>query len=49
MNPSTGTRPVDDIIPNVDDGCDIGAVERGAQEQPLFADGFESGDINGWL
>ena len=50
-NPDTGLRVVDDpAIPNLADGCDPGAVERGGQ--PLdgmpFLDGFESGDTAEW-
>lgn len=50
-NPDTGLRVVDDpAIPNLADGCDPGAVERGGQ--PLdgmpFLDGFESGDTADW-
>ncbi len=48
---TSGRRTVDDpAIGNLGDGCDIGAVERGAV--PLaglpFDDGFESGDTSAW-
>ncbi len=41
-NPDTNLRIVDLAATNADDGCDIGAFERGAQPFVLnFADGFE--------
>jgi CSLREA domain-containing protein len=44
-----GLRVVDDpLIADLGDGCDSGAVERGALAGPLFRDGFESGDTGGW-
>ena len=50
-NPATGRRVVDDPgTPDEDDGCDIGAVERGAVllSDEIFADGFESGNASAW-
>ena len=50
-DPGTDLRPVDNpVVPDEEDGCDIGAVERGAEElsEVLFADGFESGDFDAW-
>lgn len=50
-DPGTGLRPVDDPeVADRDDGCDIGAVERGADPPPdlPFADDFESGDLGAW-
>jgi len=42
QNPNTGLRIVDLPATTTDDGCDIGAVERGAQPPVLdFGDGFE--------
>lgn len=45
------SRPVDDpSVVDVFDGCDIGAVERGAVwiSGEIFGDGFESGDVSAW-
>jgi hypothetical protein len=47
----TDRRVVDDpSVPDFADGCDIGAVELGAEPRDLsiFADGFESGDTSAW-
>ncbi|GMU67454.1 MAG: hypothetical protein AMXMBFR36_37280 [Acidobacteriota bacterium] len=50
-NPATQLRTVDlAAVPNLADGCDIGAFERGAEvasDMP-FLDGFESGDTGEW-
>lgn len=44
-----GQRAIDDpAVPNLADGCDIGAVEKDAWPPPVFADGFESGTTNAW-
>ena len=49
-NSITDLRPVDDaFVTDAQDGCDIGAFERGASEPPLFADGFETGDTTAWM
>lgn len=46
---TNGQRAIDDpAVPNLADGCDIGAVERDAWPPPVFADGFESGDSGAW-
>lgn len=45
-NPASGLRVVDRPPFDIDDGCDIGAVEMGAEE--LFVDGFESGGLDAW-
>lgn len=51
QNPATDQRALDGqgVWGTVDDGCDIGAIERGALEPPLFEDGFESGDTAAWV
>jgi len=50
-DPVSFRRAVDlAAVPNLTDGCDIGAFERGAEaasELP-FLDDFESGDTSGW-
>lgn len=54
VNASTGRRPVDDPAfpnPSGGDGCDIGAVEAGAEPpdtSAIFGDGFETGDAVRW-
>jgi hypothetical protein len=50
-DPVTQMRAVDlPEIANLDDGCDIGAVERHPEPPPglPFVDGFESGDAAAW-
>lgn len=48
---ATLRRPIDNpLVPDADDGCDIGAVEAEAVALPaaIFRDGFESDDTAAW-
>lgn len=46
---ANGLRAIDDpAVPNLADGCDIGAVEKDVWLPPMFADGFESGATEAW-
>lgn len=49
VHPDGRTRAVDEVAaPDLDDGCDIGAVERAAVDPAIFSDGFESGGLDVW-
>jgi hypothetical protein len=48
-NIASGLRALDDpSLPDLADGCDVGAVETGAVELLVFSDGFETGDMFRW-